>query len=273
MKAEKDVLGLINLSNDVNQDQKKRERAIESIGEIVAPASFIIQEVEQGKESYQNIVDALWEVRYDEVIDHLASLLSNDRDYVIRMEAAQALGKICSKRVVTPLVDALDSIDGGIRLSAAISLKDLFYKCRKVSNKNAEGRLITLLEEERDDSIRKAAAGALGYLRSERVIPPLIQVLGDHDLNWDRYDQIWIYDDRRSALVMIGDPAVKPLIQTMKSEDEDINVRRGATWVLGEIRNPTAIESLDEIAKSSKDSRLRLYAENAIRTIKQQRES
>src|SRR5665647_281388 len=108
LKAEKDAAGLIALSKDRKQSQKARTEAIAAIGEIIAPASYVIHISEKGDEFYQGITDNLAGEGYVHIINHLALLLREDLHSEVRREAAQVLGHVCSKKVVDPLVDSVE---------------------------------------------------------------------------------------------------------------------------------------------------------------------
>ena len=54
----------------------------------------------------------------------------------------------------------------------------------------------------------------------------------------------WVRREASTALGNMGDPAVDPLIITLK--DEDWRVRGGAAWALGKIANKKAVEPLIE---------------------------
>jgi len=274
LKRQKDAGRLIALSRDRGQDQRVRVEALTAIDEILTPASFVIhasEKEEKGNEFYRDIADNLAGVGYVRIINHLVSLLT-DTNIKIRRVASQTLGHICSKMVVDPLVHSLETDDELIVQFAAIrALNDLVYKCRDVCNARAEQKLIQSLETKTQYDVRQEIADTLGALRSENAVPALINALSDIDWG-NRHDVDWVLDGRKSALVMIGEPAVEPLILALKDEP-DMHIKMGATWVLGEIRDTRAIKPLEDILANirqvDKDSSiLKWYIKKALGRIK-----
>jgi HEAT repeat protein len=275
LKANKDAATLIALSQDRGKDQSIRMEALAAIDEIVAPASFVILAFERGygKDTlYKDMAENLGGVGYVRIINHLASLLA-DPATEIKGEAAKTLGHVCSKRVVDPLVHALETDnDLAVQFSAILALNNLFYKCRDVCNPTAERKLIDLLDNKFQDDVEAEIADTLGALRTENAIPALIKTL-DH-INWrDRHDIDWVLDGRKSALVMIGAAAVEPLIQALEN-DPDMSIKIGAVWVLGEIRDKRALTPLKAtLAKitvaEADDFLLKEYVNRALHKIEQ----
>lgn len=274
LKAEKNAARLIAISQDNSQNLEVRMDALTAIDEIVAPASFVIHAFERGygrDTLYKDIAENLAGVGYVRIINHLVSLL-NDPDTDIRRGAAEALGHVCSKMVVDPLIHALENDNITVQFVAILALNNLFYKCRDVCNPTAEQKLIDLLDNKFDDDVEAEIADTLGALRTENAIPALIKAL-DH-INWGyRHDIDWILDGRKSALVMIGAPAVKPLIQALEN-DPNMRTKMGAAWVLGEIRDERAEVPLRNVLANiavvnEKDWLLKWYVQRALVKIEQ----
>jgi HEAT repeat protein len=273
LKANKDAAPLIALSQDRGKDQSIRMQALAAIDEIVAPASFVILAFERGygKDTfYKDVAENLAGVGYVRIINHLSTLLS-DPDSDIRRKTAETLGHVCSKSVVNPLVDALETDkDSTVQFDAIIALNNLFYKCRDVCNPTAERRLIDFLDNKFQDDVEAEIADTLGALRTENAIPALIKAL-DH-IDWtNRQDIDWVLDGRKSALVMIGAPAVEPLIQALEN-DPDMSIKMGAVWVLGEIRDERALKPLKTTltkitVAEADDFLLKWYVERALGKI------
>ena len=102
--------------------------------------------------------------------------------------------------------------------------------------------LIKLL---RDWDVRKYAIAALGKIRDERVLDPLMLQLRNDEFK----------DDAVNALVELGEPALSRLIKALKDKDE--NVRKQAVLALGRIKHVEAIDPLiDMLADSDWFTRL-----------------
>ena len=115
-------------------------------------------------------------------------------------------------------------------------------------------RSIQALKDE-NYNVRKGAVDTLGKIGDARAVEPLIQALKDGvrespemDSKLTAMEQInrWREFLRgiSIALAKIGEPAVKPLIQTLKEEDE--MVRRKVADALGEIGDTRAVEPLTQ---------------------------
>ena len=94
-----------------------------------------------------------------------------DNDWLVRREAAEALGKLGDKRAVTPLIACLTDADSSVRFNVVEALG-------KLGDKQAVEPLIACLKDE-DERIRRAAAEALGKLGDKRAVEPLIAALPD----------------------------------------------------------------------------------------------
>ena len=88
----------------------------------------------------------------------------------------------------------------------------------------------------KDFVMLRIAAGALGRI-GEPAVEPLIATLKDKEW-WMRWGAAW-------ALCMIEEPAVKPLIAALKDKNED--VQRGAAWALDTISNYERLKLLPPI--------------------------
>ncbi len=116
--------------------------------------------------------------------------------------------------------------------------------------------LINALKDE-DLEVRCKAARALGNIKSDTAVQPLINALKDEDSYV-----------RRSVAEALGniksDTAVQPLINALK--DEDYYVRRSATEALGNIKSDTAVQPLINALKDE-DYYVRWNAVEALENI------
>ena len=99
-----------------------------------------------------------------------------------------------------------------------------------VVNEQIVNEFIELLEHE-NPMVRECSAVALGRIGDPRAIAPLIRTLGDP---YDDYE--WrIAIQASNALVKIGEPAVRLLIDALNHPDE--NVRAGAAQTLKRVKD------------------------------------
>jgi HEAT repeat protein len=99
---------------------------------------------------------------------------------------------------------------------------------------------------------------ALGKIKDERVLDPLIQQLHSDEFK----------DDATEALVELGSPAVERLVAALKDKEE--LVRKQAIIALGRIKDPRAVEPLIEMLKDP-DWFTRLAAAAALEQIGDER--
>ena len=116
----------------------------------------------------------------------------------------------------------------------------------------------TLLKLLRDWEVRKYVIAALGKIRDERVLDPLILQLRNDEFK----------DDASDALVALGEPSVEKLIGTLRDKDE--NVRKCAVLALGKIKSSAAIDPLITML-GEKDWFTRLTAAAALESIGDER--
>ena len=189
---------------------------------------------------------ALEEEQVKDEIDIQIDLLK-DPDWVVRREAAITLGEMGDERCVEPLAGALRDGDWQVREVAIDGLGQIGSPAVDV--------LLKLL---RDWDVRKSAILALGKIRDERVLEPLMQQL--------RNDEFM--EDATDALVNLGEPALPGLIKALKDKEE--LVRKQAVIALGRIKSPEAIDPLIEMLQN-KDWFTRLTAAAALEAIGHER--
>lgn len=199
----------------------------------------------------QELIDPTQEVvleeeRVKDEIDIQIDLLK-DPDWVVRREAAITLGEMGDERCVEPLAAALRDGDWQVREVAIEGIGQIGSPAVDV--------LLKLL---RDWDVRKSAIMALGKIRDERVLEPLMQQL--------RNDEFM--EDATDALVNLGEPALPGLIKALKDKEE--LVRKQAVIALGRIKSPEAIDPLIEMLQN-KDWFTRLTAAAALEAIGDER--
>ncbi len=199
----------------------------------------------------QDLTDPMQEVALEEEqvkdeIDIQIDLLK-DPDWVVRREAAITLGEMGDERCVEPLAAALRDGDWQVREVVIEGLGQIGSPAVDV--------LLKLL---RDWDVRKSAIIALGKIRDERVLEPLM-----HQLRNDEF-----MEDATDALVNLGEPSLPGLIKALKDKEE--LVRKQAVIALGRIKSPEAIDPLIEMLQN-KDWFTRLTAAAALEAIGHER--
>ncbi len=151
------------------------------------------------------------------------------KEYEIRSDAAEALGKIGDAKAIEPLITALKD-DYAVPTSAIYALVEM--------GEPAIEPLIHALKND-DYRVRKGAADALGHIGDRRAVEPLI-----HALKYARsYADQSVQSAAASALGYIGDRrAVEPLIHALQHENSI--VRMYAVSALGDIGDARATEHL-----------------------------
>lgn len=158
-----------------------------------------------------------------------------DKNYILRKDAAQALGELADPRAIEQLVSALQyrglsaDKDLPVRVAAAIALG-------KLGDPQAIEPLVAILQGRKfapgDVPVRSAIVTALGDLANPLVVEPLITALKDAPIR----DSVVV------SFGKLGDYALEPLLKALK--DKDKTVRMSAAAALGELGNPQGVEPL-----------------------------
>jgi HEAT repeat protein len=218
-------------------DEFTDQVAAEFTGEHPAPVEPTAELTDQVPLEEEKVKDEI-EIQID---------LLKDPDWVVRREAAITLGEMGDERCVAPLCGALRDGDWQVREVAIDGLGQI--------GSPAVELLVKLL---RDWDVRKSVIAALGKIRDERVLEPLLLQLRNDEFK----------DDAVRALVELGEPAVSRLIKALKDKDE--NVRKQAVLALGQIKHVEALDPLIDMLADS-DWFTRLMAAAALEAIGDER--
>jgi len=173
-----------------------------------------------------------------------------DKNKTVRFNAAEALGKIGDSRAVLPLVYSMNTQGEHLRVvsDVLVSMNDI----------RAVPHLIVVLDSDKNADVRSEVVRVLGRLGDCRAIKPLIAALRDRNLDV-RYSAA-------KALVKIGTPSTKSLIDNMKNADSSIRSR-----VAGELGNLKTTDALKTLIAALKDKTpsVRYNAADALGKIKQ----
>jgi HEAT repeat protein len=238
--------------------RKAAAEALREIGDSRAIDSLITALKDKDSNVREAVAETLGKLGDSRAVEPLITVLQDEdnEDWKVKQTVAWALGKIGDSRAVEPLISALNMYGE----TAAVALLRI--------GKPAIKHLITVLQD-RNSEVRKLAAQILDKLawqfsnEEERIsyhiakgnwdecvqigkpaVVPLIEVLKEHT---GLYDQREIMFGAARALVELQDKrAVDPLITIL-------NDKKGASlpiiWVLGEMREPHAVESLISLMK------------------------
>lgn len=243
------VKHLIAAMQDKNLDVRySAAKALVKIGKTAAVP--IIGNMKSNDPSLRKrLASRLGKIKSVKSVDALIKALS-DKNSTVRYSAAEALGELKDKRIIPPLIAALRDSSVDVRYKAAKALG-------RVGALRAVKDLIRVLKD-RDSGVRYNAAKALGIIKDPRAVAGLIKLLKDRNLGV-RYCAV-------KALKAIGKPTVKPLIKFLGSENSDM--RYSAAVVLGEVKDPRAIEPLLALLKDD-DPRVSYCASEALRKIRE----
>jgi HEAT repeat protein len=139
-----------------------------------------------------------------------------DRDEFVRREAVYALGLTHSRSATAAVVDRLlNDKEDGVRAAAAVALADIADETSVVTLSTVlTGQAKRKGKPERNDFVLRAAATALGHIRSPAGVPALVTTLRNEKLSSD------VRREAATALGTIGDPtAIDALNQAVNSPD------------------------------------------------------
>jgi len=218
----------------------------------------LIKALEYGRDSevWWAALEALVEIGEPSVEPLIETL--EDEDRIVRGRAELALGKIRDERAVEPLINSFRDGDD----EAAWALVWIGEPAIKP--------LIDVLKDKANVIVIELITSEIFERVFSRQEPEIMEILKQ----FKQYEEVVnILSGKTKTkplnsaeiLVMIGEPSVKPLIETLKDKDDD--VRCVVAWILGEIGDKRAIESLTE-ALNSEDDNVRDLAVEALEKIK-----
>jgi HEAT repeat protein len=166
----------------------------------------------------------------ERVLDQLLAALGN-KDWIVRMHAAKALGRIKDPKAIEPLIPLLQDKVKAVREETTTALVAI-----------GDAAIPSLLAALADTDwlVRLHAVEALGKMKSAAAVEPLLSALfNDRDAA--------VREDIVRALGQIGDGrAVEFLIAVMKEP----GLRLLAVESLGQIRDPRAVPELINVLEA-----------------------
>jgi HEAT repeat protein len=231
LKDPRAVVPLVSLLRD--QDRSVREAAMEALRAIGAPAVDALgSSLTESSLAVQEAASAILATIADERVLTPLLLALKSSDWIVRMHAAQALGRVKSADTVEVLIPLLQDKVKAVREEAATALAavgDAAIPC-----------LVRALQHE-DWLVRLHAVESLGKARSPHAVEPLLSVLfNDRDSA--------VREDAVRALGEIGDAgAVDHLCAALREP----GLRTLAVEALGHIGNPSAVPVLIDVVRGT----------------------
>ena len=225
------VTPLVSLLRD--EDRSVREAAADALRAIGAPAVEALGAcLIDGELAVQEAASAILVTIADErVLTPLLSALKSS-DWIVRMHAAQALGRVKSTETVEALIPLLQDKVKAVREETATALAaigDAAIPC-----------LVHALKHD-DWLVRLHAVESLGKARSPLAVEPLLSVLfNDHDSA--------VREDAVRALGDIGDAGAVDHLYVVLREP---GLRTVAVEALGRIGNPRAVPVLIDVVRGT----------------------
>ncbi|HMS85316.1 MAG TPA: HEAT repeat domain-containing protein [Nitrospira sp.] len=212
-----------------DQDRSVREAAVEALRAIGIPAVEALGIcLSEGDLAVQEAASSILATIADERVLTQLVLALRSSDWVVRMHAAQALGRVKSAETVDALIPLLQDKVKAVREEAATALAAI-----------GEAAIPCLVQALKHDDwlVRLHAVESLGKARSPHTVEPLLSVLfNDRDSS--------VREDAVRALGEIGDArAVDHLCVTMREP----SLRTVAVEALGRIGNPCAVPILMDV--------------------------
>jgi HEAT repeat protein len=125
--------------------------------------------------------------------------------------------------------------------------------------KSAVEALSKVVTDDKEDGVRRAAAGALAKLPDAGSVDALIKGLADSADS--------VRGTCATALGNVKDPrASQPLLDLLKSETKPL-IRMQAATALAKIKDPATKEGLEKLLESEKDERVKMAIAGAIRGV------
>ncbi len=186
----------------------------------------------------------------------------NDPEPIIRVTAAQAISSLPPDEAATLLIPLLKDKLEFVR-------REMAQAVGETHSHLATAALTDLLVTDKEAGVRAAAAIAMGKIRDDSAVTPLVQVLAGTSgkKKSKSKENEFVLRAAAEALGQIRNrAAVSVLIATLENDSQAIDVRRAAATALGLIGDPQAMSAL-KAASESNDPYLAEAARAAIRKL------
>lgn len=229
------------------QDNRGEVTSYLGIAEITGlkPGHYLVKAHKPG---YRHITSSVDLVNVADVILRMVKLTVSemiealtDKEMILRLDAAQALGEIGDERAVPALTKALSDEAISVRKEAAFALGEIGEPA-----KEAVPALIKALSDDFKE-VRGNAAFALGKMskNAAAAVLPLIQKLGDRDGFVRVNASLALYRIDKSQI----DIVIPALVEALGDEDKEVS--RNAVKALQQIGIPEAKKALKEFEKNN----------------------
>jgi len=202
------------------------------------------------RSSFRGINQAIWivgELNHPCVLELLIKLLSDGTSHWTLDETVEALGKIRDKRGIKPLISKLDHESWSVRNKTAWALDKLQWE--PPNDRLRVKYLIAKLKQENGGIKNNGTISCYETKNKEEIENIAKYEMGVKSLIQQLEKQNWI----ACVLVKIGEPAVKPLIETI-GKRFSLNVRSSVDpifSILSVIGGNQALETLIEKAENN----------------------
>jgi len=177
-------------------------------------------------------------------VKKLIQTLKDEKDSLVRENAADALGEISDPRVIEQLIFTLKDENSDVRSAAAKALG-------KIRDPRAVNPLITALKDKNSDYVQQIAAESLGKIGDARAVDPLLATFKGRGFS-HRYAV-------ERALIMIGSCGVNSLILALEGKEKKVReVAAKALGLIGDIR------AVDPLIVALKDNNRDVYRAAAV---------
>ncbi|MDF0673948.1 MAG: HEAT repeat domain-containing protein [Nitrospira sp.] len=267
------VAPLVSLLRD--PDRSVRDAAIEALRSIGAPAVETVGTcLTEPDLSIQESASAILAAIADERV--LAPLIKalHSGDWIVRMQAAKALGRVRNADAVEPLIPLLQDKVKAVREEAALALaaigdaaipsllkalrhEDWLVRLHaveslgKAKSKQAVEALLSVLFNDRDSAVREDAVRALGEIGDPRAVEFLLTAMREPGLRTLAVEALGRIGDARAVPLLIdvllgaGRPPVTRTVAGCGDQwNEEFITQDAAARALGAIGDERAIPSL-----------------------------
>jgi len=273
-----------------DKDPNFRNGAAQALGEIKDPHAVepLIDTLKDSDALVRaSAAEALGRIKSPRAAAPLIAVMKDTNDLVL-MKAAGALGEIKDPSAVEPLIAVMKGPDSMVGTSVAQALAKLgapavdpliallkdsgsSSAASAVANQIRQMNAVRALGEIKDPraveplivtlrdtffNLRVSAATALGEIKDPRAVGPLVAAMKDTDLR--------VRKAASGALGEIGLPAVGPLVAALK--DADPAVRQSASEALGRIKDPQAVEAMNNALKDADSHSQQIAAQGSTFT-------
>jgi len=234
-------------SNDNVGKRNSAQEALIAMGKKALP--FLLRSVQHGNHEVRKFIsDILGEIGDGSAIWVLSKKLLWDKDENVRVSAAEALGKLGRKEAIPYLLKLVNN-----KCSLMLAYTAL-ESLGKLGKKGYHIPIALLKSAVKDPILRKGALDAMGWSKSNKAIPYLIQGLNDKN-KAVREASLVALVNLASALpglmkgklkkqmsAAIADDTYRQIMRSLESYN--IDVQRAAVIVLGWAKRDEAILSL-----------------------------